>query len=94
MGRRAGPGVALHVADRRPRRDSPSLHARRAADYSEDDASEVALLKHRHLIRTRAGQGRDLLEPYHDRIGILAVDELSPEELRGCHHREGETTDK
>jgi len=61
--------------------------ARRAADFTEEDAVEVTLLKQRNLIRTRAGQGRDLLEPFHDRIGALTVEDLGAEELQSCHRR-------
>jgi tetratricopeptide (TPR) repeat protein len=52
------------------------------------DAGEALdLLLDAHLVRRRQSRDREEIEPYHDRIREAAVTRLSPEELRGYHHR-------
>jgi len=66
----------------RPIREATARHA---AQLVDNDAGEIALLKQRHLIRTRGGHGRDRLEPYHDRIGSLVVADLNGAQTHSIH---------
>jgi hypothetical protein len=60
--------------------------ARDAAQLGEIETS-LALLRVRHLIRTRVAQDRDQIEPYHDRIRETVVAYLTAETLKGHHAR-------
>ena len=60
--------------------------ARHAAQV-KDGAEPLALLRTRHLIRTRSAQERDEIEPYHDRIRETVVTNLQPDTLKMHHLR-------
>ncbi len=74
----AGKPVALQVARR------AATTAERAAAASEAPEA-LALLRAHRLIRQVAGDERDDVETYHDRIRAAVVGRLSPRALRGYH---------
>ncbi len=53
----------------------------------DEDEGSLALLFARHLVRARASDARDEIEPYHDQIRETAVASLSAETLRAHHRR-------
>ena len=60
--------------------------ARQAAESTTESIAAVALLRARKLVRQVAGEGREQIETYHDRIRATVVERLSPRALRDYHH--------
>jgi len=61
--------------------------ANQAAGLDPNDETAIGSLRAEHWIRTRPGEGRELIETYHDRIRETVV-ALLPEAVRpACHNR-------
>ena len=61
--------------------------AARAGDLEASEIGALAALRVASLTRTRMSQGREEVEPYHDRIREMIVARLSPLELTSHHLR-------
>jgi hypothetical protein len=61
--------------------------AQHAAGSDDRELDAIALLRSRHLIRTRSAQDRDEIEPYHDRIRETVVAQLAQDVLKSHHRR-------
>ena len=60
---------------------------RRVAGLGADELAAVASLRAASLIRTRATEGREEIEPYHDRIRETVSSHLSRDDWRATHRR-------
>ena len=61
--------------------------ARRAAELDSDELGVLAVLRAAYLTRVRTSEGREEIEPYHDRIRETVASRISPDVLQSHHRR-------
>ncbi len=61
--------------------------AAQVTGLEKSDYRPLAILRHRHMVRTQGPRATDLVEIYHDRIREHVVAALSASDLQDCHRQ-------